>query len=288
MQTGTKALGDEVVVQSSVHLFHAVSSQLAIVLVETAALKDSALAHRGPGISRLLAGLAGNVGAILKIATHAAWVDECYMLARTMVERCINAAYLSVCGDEEYRLYLQYEIAARARSENRSISLAGRSIEIKRAGTVQRSPEVIAAVARFTSKRGRALNWTQLTLEQRASEVAKCEPMVSDVFGLAILSVYSRASEALHGTMFGMNDFPDPIWLQEGTPVLGEAAVEAFDWSGRNQMLASLMITMACFVRTFLGVLANRGQHVAISQANTNAVQMVDSFFGWLRSPSTA
>jgi hypothetical protein len=277
------ALRSQQTLTASADLFHRVSGRTAVVLTATQALTQSALSTRGLGLAHLLAGLAGTAGAILKVAAHPAWVDESYMLGRAFLERSINAAYLAVCEDEAYSGFVEHALARRYRDEDRSVTLSGRTTTIKRIrppGTTP--PEIDAAIARFTSRKGRTLDWTKLSLEQRASTVAEAVPSVQEVLALAILGIYGKGSEALHGTMFGLTIFPAPGRVDSSGEQ--EDTRDSFDWSERIEGLVGLFIALARTAEVLLRVLAARGQHDAITTLASDAEDDVRHFFTTLRA----
>jgi hypothetical protein len=278
------ALRSQGTLVASTDLFHRVSGRTATALMVTEGMAKSALSSRGLGLAHLLAGLAGTAGAILKVAAHPAWVDESYMLGRAFLERCINAAYVAVCEEDAYGAFVEHALARRYRDEDHSVTLSGRTITIKRIRPSGPVPtEVDAALARFTSRRGRSLDWTQLSLEQRASVVADAVPKVRDILALAILGIYGKASEALHGTLFGLTMFPPPGRVEEAQA----DRQDPFDWSERTESLVAMLIALSRTSEALLCVLSALGQHDDLTRLASEAEDDVIAFFKLLRERST-
>jgi hypothetical protein len=260
----SEQLGEPSSLQASRDLFHRVSGRTTLALLNTEALKQTALGNRGMGIAYSLAGLAGTCGAILKISVHPAWVDECYMLGRAYLERCVNASYLAVCDESANEDFLMHAVARRYRHEDHSVTLNGHTVTIKRERPPGPPPrEVEVALERFTSRTGRPKMWSDLNLEQKASAVAQAVPGVETILALSILGINGRASESLHGSFFGLTTFPAPgpaSNLEDGSESIGE-----FDWSARNSDLVALLIALARTSEVLMAVLAARAESAAVT-----------------------
>ena len=69
-------------------------------------------------------------------------------------------------------------------------------------GILTLPPEVSAAIAKFTSERGREkTRWTNTSLPERAAAI-EAELGSTGLF-VSLLTIYGDASEALHGTLYG-------------------------------------------------------------------------------------
>jgi hypothetical protein len=69
-------------------------------------------------------------------------------------------------------------------------------------GDFELPPEIVAAVAKFTSERGREkTRWTSVSLPDRAA-VVEAKLGNTGLF-MSLLTIYADASEALHGTLYG-------------------------------------------------------------------------------------
>lgn len=131
-------------------------------------------------------------------------LNQTYVLARALVERCANYCYLLLCHDQEYTDYLDYSLNKAGRRLDRAIEVDGtvRARIALRDGNVELPPQIQQAIAKFTSERGREkTRWTNVSLPERAAAV-EARVKASGLF-MALLTIYADASEALHGTLYG-------------------------------------------------------------------------------------
>ena len=168
----------------------------------TTALKDSEL----PRVSRLYAIFSAIIedAISIRLLGDDARTNQAYIIARALLERVTNFCFLQLCTDAEYNDYLDYTLNKAGRSLDRSIEAGG---ELKarialRDGSFELPPEIAAAVAKFTSERGREkTRWTNVSLPDRVAVIeAKLER--TGLF-MSLLTIYADASEALHGTLYG-------------------------------------------------------------------------------------
>ncbi len=153
----------------------------------------------------LIEGVRSNCLALSYLA-KGGFLNESYMVARAFVERVINACYLLVCDEDELEAYLQYSHQKGFRTLSRQVSAGDSTIGLKyeHVDKVEKSPELQAALDRFTSKRGREITrWTTKNPVDRLEIVADRTNL--DITGLLLawLSIWEKASEALHGTLYG-------------------------------------------------------------------------------------
>ncbi|RYF30243.1 MAG: hypothetical protein EOO23_05570 [Comamonadaceae bacterium] len=166
------------------------------------ALKDSEL----PRVSRLYAIFSAIIedAISIRLLGDDARTNQAYIIARALLERVTNFCFLQLCTNAEYNDYLDYTLNKAGRSLNRSIEAGG---ELKarialKDGSFELPPEIAAAVAKFTSERGREkTRWTNVSLPDRAA-VIEAKLQRTGLF-MSLLTIYADASEALHGTLYG-------------------------------------------------------------------------------------
>lgn len=137
-------------------------------------------------------------------------LDSGYILARALVERSINFAYLAICGDQEFNEWVDH-------SRQKSIRLLDQR---QKAGSVEfrlgieppldlsQSPDLVELLQRFTSKSGKEkTRWTQLSLNRRLGEIESTFADANRIVAIllqALTIVYDIGSEAQHGTLLGV------------------------------------------------------------------------------------
>ncbi|MFM0161346.1 DUF5677 domain-containing protein [Paraburkholderia sediminicola] len=140
----------------------------------------------------------------IKLLGDASRLNQAYVLSRALLERITNFCFLQLCTDGEFRDYVDYSLNKAGRRVDRSIEVDGQ-VRVRVAlkdGSFELPPEVQAAVAKFTSERGREkTRWTNVSLQERAGVIEAKLPN-SGLF-VSLLTIYADASEALHGTLYG-------------------------------------------------------------------------------------
>ena len=130
--------------------------------------------------------------------------NQAYILARALLERLINFCFLQIATEQEYKHYLDYTMNKVGRRLDRSIQVNGetRARIALNGGDFELPTELAEAVAKFTSERGREkTRWTEVSVPERAA-VVDAKVGRTGLF-MCLLTIYSDASEALHGTLYG-------------------------------------------------------------------------------------
>jgi hypothetical protein len=176
--------------------------QIAVFIKLEAALRDSPLAR----VSRLHALFVAIIedAISIRLLGDASRLNQAYIISRALLERLTNFCFLQLCQDTEFEDYLDYTLNKVGRRMDRSVEASGQikaRISLKD-GTVLLAPEIAAAVAKFTSERGREkTRWTTVSLPDRAA-VVEAKLGGTGLF-ISLLTIYADASEALHGTIYG-------------------------------------------------------------------------------------
>lgn len=140
----------------------------------------------------------------IRLLGNDARTNQIYVIARALVERCTNYCYLLLCDEKEFTDYVDYSLSKAGRRIDRSIEVHGevRARISLEDGTVELPLQIQQAIAKFTSDRGREkTRWTNVSLPERAAAV-DARVKTSGLF-MALLTIYTDASEALHGTLYG-------------------------------------------------------------------------------------
>ncbi len=133
-------------------------------------------------------------------------LNECFMLARSLLERLISYLYLLFCEETEYLNYLAYTKQKAVRVLKRSITVGDLTAKLEWSGSIDlnKELELKKAVELYTSKKGRQITrWTTSNLEEMLKIISEKGNIQIGFLMLAILAIYDDASEALHGTLYG-------------------------------------------------------------------------------------
>ena len=177
--------------------------------------------------------------------------NQAYIVSRALLERVTNFCFLQLCTDAEFSDYVDYSLNKAGRSFDRSIEVNG---QVKarislRGGDFTLPPEVCAAIAKFTSERGREkTRWTNVSLPDRAA-VIEAKLGNTGLF-MSLLAIYADASEALHGTLYGAVFH---LGAYEALPPHDQASLDQH----RYQTLSALSLMAGASIDTLFAVLAS-------------------------------
>lgn len=130
-------------------------------------------------------------------------INECFIIARSILERTINFCYLLICEDEEFENYLKYSMQKEIRKLDRKIGAQDKFVSLKYEGDIKIPKNYQEALEKFTSIRGKEItHWTKKNICERSIYIEK-QFKEKPFFLLAVLSIYEDASDALHGTLYG-------------------------------------------------------------------------------------
>jgi hypothetical protein len=140
----------------------------------------------------------------IRLLGEAARLNQAYIISRALLERLTNFCFLQLCTDAEFDNYIDYTLNKVGRRMDRNIEANGKEkarIALQ-GGDFELPPEIAAAVAKFTSDRGREkTRWTTVSLPERVA-VVEAKLGGTGLF-MSLLTIYADASEALHGTLYG-------------------------------------------------------------------------------------
>ena len=140
----------------------------------------------------------------IRLLGNASRLNQAYIISRALLERLTNFCFLQLCKEDEFSDYVDYTLNKVGRRMDRSLEANGedKARIALRGGDFELPPEIAAAVAKFTSERGREkTRWTSVSLPERAA-VIEAKLGGTGLF-MSFLTIYADASEALHGTLYG-------------------------------------------------------------------------------------
>ena len=202
----------------------------------------------------------------IRILCENARINQAYIVSRALLERLTNFSFLQLCTAPEFSDYVDYSLNKAGRSLDRSIEANGK-VKARIAlngGDFELPPEISAAIAKFTSERGREkTRWTNVSLPDRAA-VIEAKLGNTGLF-MSLLTIYADASEALHGTLYGAAFH---LGAYQASPPHDQASLDQH----RHQTLSALYLMAGGGIDTLFSLLASLGdsdfKNVALASKN--------------------
>lgn len=202
----------------------------------------------------------------IRILCENARINQAYIVSRALLERLTNFCFLQLCTDAEFSDYVDYSLNKAGRSLDRTIEANGQ-VKARIAlngGDFELPPEISAAIAKFTSERGREkTRWTNVSLPDRAA-VIQAKLGNTGLF-MSLLTIYADASEALHGTLYGAAFH---LGAYQASPPHDQASLDKH----RHQTLSALYLMAGGGIDTLFSLLASLGdshfKDVALASKN--------------------
>ena len=129
---------------------------------------------------------------------------EAMMLSRSFLEKMINFCYLQVCSKNEFENFLIHPWYRQYHNLNRSKSANNVTLGLKFSGvdSFKKLPPVQEALEKF-SETNKKKNWSKKSIDEKVNIIAQKTKIDVGLFLINTLSIYSSASESLHGSLFG-------------------------------------------------------------------------------------
>lgn len=207
------------------------------------------------------------------------FLNESFILARSLIEKIINYLYLLYCDDEEYSNYLAYSKQKQFRMQNRSISIGELKVEIKRLDfdsvDLSKNAELKEAIEKFTSERGREITrWSSSSLSDRLSVIAPKIGSDISYLMLSVLGIYENASEAVHGTLYGVA-FNIGLWQGRIPSTKGELSKM---W---NEQFSMIFLMLGTCIHTLIKAIHNEISIENIKNQSSQNIQGISEWSPW-------
>jgi len=190
----------------------------------------------------------------LSMLAQAGRVQDCYAISRQIYETAVNAAFILAGGPSAAMRAKQHALQKTYRENIRVLEINDPFIQVAPNFSIDISqhPALQAALAEFTSKKGREITpWTPETVEQRVEAIGqRYGRFVAASLKIALFGIYRNASEVVHGTLFGsllLLGFTRP----QGPPD-SEAALEKY----RRGLLCMLLMLIGTTLNSLIEVIA--------------------------------
>jgi len=135
-------------------------------------------------------------------------VDSGQIIARALVERTINLAYLAFCPEEEFQRWIEYSQQKEFRLLNRHQKAGNMEFHLGIELPPDIAPDLERLVENFTGRSGREnTRWSKLTMNERLGAVETFfdgAPTLVARLLQALTAVYAEGAEGQHGTPLGV------------------------------------------------------------------------------------
>lgn len=129
---------------------------------------------------------------------------QAVIIVRGILETCINASFIMSMGDEAAKNAVEHALAKSFTDHDKTIGSGKHSISIKSSFLPKPSENFQKLLKKFTSKKGRQLNWIDLSVSQRIVEIEKrFGKTIAIGLNSAYTALYQDASEMIHGSYLG-------------------------------------------------------------------------------------
>ncbi|MDB6173330.1 MAG: hypothetical protein JWL59_2641 [Chthoniobacteraceae bacterium] len=138
-------------------------------------------------------------------------VRDCFTLARCIFETTINACFIAGNGQTTESQAVKHAVQKAHREKQRRFTFRHTPLNVgwPHGPVPPNHPMVVAALAEYTSKKGREItSWTQEAIEERIEAIEKwLGPEIGDRLRFAMFSIYRDSSEIIHGTLYSVLSF---------------------------------------------------------------------------------
>ena len=177
------------------------------VSIVNGVIRENILEGRAKEIMAAIASTMNTAIAIAKLGKNDEFYNECVMLARGFFERMVNICYLLVCDDdkfEEYRLHTKQKAYRRLKQE---FYAGDKKMCLEFIGKKEPAnhSELHKALKKFSTKSGKEKKrWPDISIPERIKLIGERSKANIGLFLHYQVSIYTDASEALHGSFYGL------------------------------------------------------------------------------------
>ncbi len=130
--------------------------------------------------------------------------SEMIMLSRSLIEKLTNFTYLQIADSSEYKKFLLHPYYRAFHNTDRSKHDTKGKITFQFTGKEQLKDilQVQEALKIFSASNSK-MDWSSLNIDQKIAKISEKTKIQTAFFLMNTLSIYSNASEALHGSLYG-------------------------------------------------------------------------------------
>lgn len=129
---------------------------------------------------------------------------EMMMLGRAFIEKLTNYCYLQVCDDIEYKRFFSHPFYKMFHNSDKIKHTPKVKLGVRYSGKddLKKDVKVAEALGLFSDSNPR-MNWSKLNVDKKVAIISQRTKIQTEFFLMNTLTVYSNASEALHGSLYG-------------------------------------------------------------------------------------
>jgi hypothetical protein len=179
------------------------------LLSELSLLKEASssvdLEGRAKEVRIVIASACSTGSALYKLGDKSQYFyAEMNMLARAFIEKITNFCYLQICSDEEYKKFLLHPFYRAFHNTDKEKYSGNKKIKLQFSGReeLRKDPKIREALKVFSETNPRK-DWSDLGIDQKVALIGEKTNISIEFFLLNTLSIYSNASESLHGSFYG-------------------------------------------------------------------------------------
>lgn len=186
--------------------FHLKDYFLAQARILMAIIDANSLEGRAKEIQAAIMSTLNTAHAISSLISHEDYFNECVILSRGFFERILNISFLMVCDEKDFDEYRLHTKQKAYRKLNEQFSSDGISIIMKTVchEKLNSDTELRNALKTFSTQSGKEKYWPKIKIPQRIDLIHKKAKLNPHLFLLYQLMFYTDASEAIHGSFYGM------------------------------------------------------------------------------------
>ena len=186
---------------------HLNSYLLAQVSIVNGLIRGKLLNGRAKEIRAAIASMMNTAMAIAKLGESDEFYNECVMLARGFFERIVNICYLLVCDNDKFKGYRLHTKQKAYRRLDQEFYAGDIKMDLKFTGRKEppRGSELDEALKKFSTKKGKEKRgWPDISISERIKLIGEKSNANIGIFLSHQSFVYTDASEALHGSFYGL------------------------------------------------------------------------------------
>lgn len=168
-------------------------------------LLESPLSPRGAELKVLVASICTTGGAISQLEKHPEYFfTESTMLARAFIEKTVNLCYLMLCDDSQFKKYFSHVYYRAYHNWEREKYAGEKKVGLRYLGkSILRNHLKVSAALQEFSETDHRHKWSKLNIDEKVTFIGAHSDVAIEFFLMNTLTIYSDASEALHGSLYG-------------------------------------------------------------------------------------
>lgn len=172
------------------------------IVTDTETLKIGKTSTTTIVVAQLLASIRSSCGTLDYLANSPPEISkgECLFIARAIIETSINAAFILASGDTIARRAIEHSVVKGYKRNDKNVG--GISLKRKLFDVLPEDLEIL--LNEFSNKKGYIKDWTDTKVPGRIEKIHEVfGQRLTSLLSASYISVYSDASEMIHGSLAG-------------------------------------------------------------------------------------